>query len=135
MIITFIPFITNIAGNVDNFSMQVSYPFNIVNFLNFENSSIAFITFIFVIFFSSATRLFYIFLTAKTSAKIGSYLSKRIYNTLLTKSYIEHVMQDSSFVIQMVSSNVTRTVTIISYCSLVISGSLVTLYFEHTYYY
>ena len=82
VIITFIPFITNIAGDVDTSSMQVGNAFNIINFLNFENRSIAFITFILVIFFSSATRLFYIFLTAKTSAKIGSYLSKKIYNII-----------------------------------------------------
>ena len=132
VIITFIPFITNISGDLSFTSNQFTGVFEKLDFLNLENKTITFFIFIVFILLSSGIRLLYIFLTAKTSAKIGSYLSKKIYGKLLNQSYLDHVMQDSSYVIQMVTSNIARTVTIISSCSLVISGILVTFAILYT---
>ena len=126
VILTFIPFITNITGSSDKNSSFLD-SFNSTEILDLENRTSAFIIFLTVIVISSLSRLIYIYLTTKTSAKIGSYLSKKVYSKLLNKSYLEHVSQDSSYVIQMVTSNIGRTVGIISSCSLIISSSLVTL--------
>ena len=85
-----------------------------------------------MIILSSGIRLIYIYLTSINSAKIGTYLSKRVYSTLLNKSYLDHVSQSSSYVIQMVSNNISRTVGIISSCGLIISSLLVTIAILYT---
>ena len=105
---------------------------NATSILDFENRTNAFFVFIAVVVISSASRLIYIFLTTKTSAKIGSYLSKLVYSKLLNKPYLEHVSRDSSYVIQMVTSNIGRTVGIISSCSLIVSSILVSLAILYT---
>lgn len=127
VIFSFIPFISSLAG--DDNKNDLVLP-NFLNFFQFsQNASISysFFIFIFIIFLSAFCRLSYIYLTTRTSAIIGSYLSKKTYNVLLHRPYLDQVSKDTGYVIQMISSNVTRTVAIISSCSFIVSSILLSL--------
>ena len=127
VIFTFIPFISNITGSSSSDKRLFPVFFDFINLDLKDSNYIIFLTFILMIFLSSFSRLIYIFLTTKTSAKIGSHLSKKVFKHLLYQQYIEHINRDSSYVIQMISSNITRAVGIISSVGLIVSSLLLCL--------
>ena len=125
VLFSFIPFITSLTGETSSKSYTVIPDFlNFFNFAQDEGNTQSFLVFIFIVFLSAICRLGYIYLTNRTSAIIGSYLSRKTYQVLLNKPYLEQVSKDTGYVIQMISTNVKRVVGIISSCSFIISSTL-----------
>ena len=81
VILTFVPFISSLTGTVNDSKISILEGFRVVKILNFDSNLLNFLIFICMIILSSGIRLIYIYLTSINSAKIGTYLSKRVYST------------------------------------------------------
>ena len=111
VIFSFIPFITSLsAENSDNNNQVIPDFLNFFQFSQDASNAKSFLIFIFIIFLSAFCRLIYIYLTTRTSAIIGSYLSKKTYNILLHQPYLEQVSNDTGYVIQTAQTTANLTV-------------------------
>ena len=119
--------------NILTDSKQIlSYP--IISFfagllsLNSENiSSYLLIAFIFIIISSGFLRVFTLFITFRVSAKIGSFFSNKFYYNLITQSYQDHILNNTSESLSSMTYHLDETIHVINASLIFLINSLIAI--------
>ena len=113
-----------------NSNQILTYPIisSLADLLSLNSENVSFyllITFILLIIISGFLRVFTLFITFRVSAKIGSFFSNKFYKNLITQSYQDHILNNTSESLSSMTYHLDETIHVINASLIFLINSLI----------